>query len=141
MECKTNRFIVPSNKTLAWTADLRFQQGIPGRFNIFPCSGSFTEWIEAQSQHKSVYLRSGLYGNIDYPGSIEIHENGERTTVTRGDEKEDILVARGFVGEYLDFLSAVQSGTPTLSNFRNAAHTQKVGDAIESGLAFCESAE
>ena len=101
-------------------AYLRFASGMAGEMRILPCSGSSTERIEVHSQRRSLYLRAGLlYGAIDPPGSIEIHEGGRLVERIMGDEAMPRVVSGGFVGEYLDLFRAMRDGTPTRTIFHS----------------------
>lgn len=132
-ECAPSSVVVPTNGTWGWTAQLRFASGLAGAARILPCSGSSTEWIEVHSQRRSLYLRAGLlYGSIDPPGSIEIHEGGRLVERHLGDASMPRVVSCGFTGEYLDLFRAMRDGTPTRANLGNSVNSMRVCEEIEA---------
>ena len=130
--CRSTNVSVPTNSTQAWLCDLDFASGIAGRLKMLPCSGSAVEWIEVHSQCRSLHLHHGMYGKIDYPGTIWVHEGGELTETIHGDGELPRLVNEGFVGEYLEFFQTVASGGSTRSNFQNAVNSMRVAEGIET---------
>ena len=131
--CDTSPVTVATNLTRAWALQLRFATGLVGQMRILPCSGSSTEWIEVHSQRRSLYLRAGLlYGAIDPPGSIEVHEGGRLVERIMGDEAMPHVVSGGFVGEYLDLFRAMRDGTPTRANLANSINSMRLCEAIEA---------
>ncbi|MCJ7737214.1 MAG: Gfo/Idh/MocA family oxidoreductase, partial [Anaerolineae bacterium] len=130
--CRSTNVSVPTNATQAWLCDLDFASGLAGRLKMLPCTGSAVEWIEVHSQCRSLHLHHGMYGKIDYPGTIWVHEGGELTEIIHGDGELPRLVNVGFVGKYLEFFQAVAAGGPTRSNFRNAVNSIRVAEGIET---------
>lgn len=112
-------------------ARLRFGKDARLLLKIFPSSGSTYERIEAHSPERSLYF----YGpnTTDTPGRIEVHEKGRIRLAHRGSLKKDRLETWGLVGEWRDFLQAVRTGKPTLSNFQNAWTSMALAEAIEQG--------
>jgi len=130
-QCKTTAIELKTNGTEAWLADLDFENGLKGRLKILPCSGSETEWVEAHSQKRSLYLHYSIYSEIDYPGRIVVHENGKPKEVMEGDTNLPRLVSEGFVDEYIEFFRAVVDGSPTRSNLQNAVNSMRIAESIE----------
>ena len=110
-------------------ARLRFRNDARLLLKIFPACGSTYERIEAHSPDTSLYF----YGpnTTDTPGRIEVHEKGRIRLAHRGSAKQNRLETWGLVGEWRDFLQAIRTGKPTVSNFQNAWTGLALAEAIE----------
>jgi hypothetical protein len=84
----------------------------------------------------SAYLHSPQTYSSDYPGRIVLHRDGAEAESIEGNREESVVVNAGFLDEYLDLFSAVESGGVTISNFKNACSTMAVAEAIEQGASY-----
>ncbi|MBL8991791.1 MAG: hypothetical protein JNM63_00525, partial [Spirochaetia bacterium] len=110
-------------------ARLRFGKDARLLLKIFPACGSVYERIEAHSPETSLYF----YGpnTTDAPGRIEVHEKGRIRIAHTGRIKQNRLETWGLLGEWRDFLQAIRTGKPTISNFQNAWTSMALAEAIE----------
>lgn len=127
---RTEKRAIPSGKTNLWICQVSFESGIQGIMKFFPSSGSSVERYEFHGEARSIYLHCPQTYTSDHPGKIFIHEGGKLVSIISNNENNQI-VAAGFLDEYRDFFQAMREKSETLSNFRNAANTIRVAEAIE----------
>ncbi|UCF96198.1 MAG: Gfo/Idh/MocA family oxidoreductase [Spirochaetaceae bacterium] len=132
---QTERWKNPVNDTAVFLCQLQFDSGLRGIMKFFPCSGSSIERYEAHCNGTSAYLFSPQTYSSDYPGRIVIHREGKHEETVEGDDRLGMIINAGFVNEYLDFINALRTGQPGISNFSNAANTMRVAEAVESSLS------
>lgn len=129
----TEKIAIPSGKANLWICSIKFESGMHGIIKFMPASGSSIERYEFHGQVRSIYLHCPQTYTSDHPGAVIIHEGGKQKSVFHDDE-ENQLASAGFLDEYRDFFRSVREGTETVSNFRNAANTMRIAQAIqESG--------
>lgn len=127
-DCRATVF--QSGGSPAWLADLQFRSGVAGRMRILPCAGSMTEWLEAHSPERSLYMRYSMYG-ADYPGRIEVHEAGAPATTVEGDATLPRPANEGFVGEYRELLGLVLGQGRSRSTLAGSVNSMRVAEMIE----------
>ena len=88
-------------------------------------------------------FRSELHGvgfgcYMDMPGSIEIHEDDQKTVMggweVDGVAEEDVYKYEGVYTMHQHFIECIHSGTVPLTDIRDVIHTIKLVDMIEGNL-------
>lgn len=110
-----------------YTALIRFDNGVTGTIFGNRASGGRV-------------LRSELHGvgigcYMDIPGTIEIHEDNQKSTMggweVDGVAEEDAYLYEGTYTMHQHFIDCVQTGTVPSSDLRDVIHTIKLVDQIE----------
>ena len=120
-----------------WLARLTFASGLRGLIKFFPFAGISLESIEVHGDDVSLYLDSDQHFTDTTQGRITLCRNNKQNKIA----KRNIFVNReggrlthgGFVGEYLDFIAAVQTGKEPLSNLENSWTSMRAAEIIEQG--------
>jgi predicted dehydrogenase len=120
-----------------WLARLTFASGLIGLIKFFPFAGISLESIEVHGDDVSLYLDSDQHFTDTTQGRITLCRNNKQNKIA----KRNIFVNReggrltrgGFVGEYLDFIAAVQTGKEPLSNLENSWTSMRAAEIIEQG--------
>jgi predicted dehydrogenase len=120
-----------------WLARLTFASGLRGFIKFFPSAGISLESIEVHGDDVSLYLDSEQHFTDTTEGRITHYRNTKRNKIA----KRNVVINReggrlrrgGFVGEYLEFISAVQKRTSPLSNFGNSWTSMRIAEIIEQG--------
>lgn len=137
---RNTRFDHPDNKTLVRVAEITFAGGLHGLIKFFPCTGAQGERLEVHSARQTAHLCGPLWED---PGEIVIESATEHEVLhlqrpqrqrIAGPADAPEVVTRGIVGEYVEFLHAVEAGGPTRSNFQNSVNSMRVAEAIEQGV-------
>ncbi len=89
-----------------------------------------TEWFEVHSPRRSLYLRCSMYGS-DYPGRIDVHEDGKLVESISGDDRAHRLVNEGIVGEYRELFSLVNGTGTSRSTLAGSVNTMRIAGMIE----------
>ena len=120
-----------------WLARLTFASGLRGLVKFFPSAGVSLESIEIHGDDVSLYLDSDQHFTDTPKGSITLYKNTKQNKIAKRNvfvNRERGRLARGgFVGEYLDFITAVQTGREPLSNFENSWTSMRAAEIIEQG--------
>jgi predicted dehydrogenase len=120
-----------------WLARITFASGLRGLIKFFPSAGISLETLEVHGDDVSLYLDSDQHFTDTTEGSITIYKNTQQNKIA----KRNVFVNReggrltrgGFVGEYLDFIAAVQKRRSPLSNFGNSWTSMQAAEIIERG--------
>ena len=120
-----------------WIARLIFASGLRGLIKFFPNAGISLENIEIHGDDVSLYLDSQQHFTDTNEGRITICRNTKQKRLSTrhifGNREEDRLTRGGFVGEYLDFIAAIQKHRSALSNFGNSWTSLRAAEIIERG--------
>ena len=131
--CTGSRLRAQPQGVDGWSARFAFADGSILEALFLPTSGTSVERIEVHTPDTSVMARFGVYGEPDGDGNIEVHQQG-RVISSWVPMQDPPLVARGFVGEHLDLLSAVAEGRSPRSNIANAHSSLHWAERLEAEL-------
>jgi len=131
------RWFSEKNNNYNWLARLTFASGLRGFIKFFPSAGISLESIEVHGDDVSLYLDSEQHFTDTTEGRITHYRNTKRNKIA----KRNVVINReggrlrrgGFVGEYLEFIAAVQKRTSPLSNFGNSWTSMRIAEIIEQG--------
>ena len=111
---------------------LTFASGMPGLLKLFPRSGASVERYEVHGTDRSACFTCPAPFTGERRGRIVVHERGEVALDIVGRD-DDELATTGMLDQYRDFLRVFdEPAHATASNFRNAADTMRVAEAIEA---------
>ena len=120
-----------------WLARITFASGLRGLIKFFPFAGISLESIEVHGDDVSLYLDSDQHFTDTPEGSITIYRNTKQNKIAKRNVSVNCeggrLTRGGFVGEYLDFIAAVQKRRSPLSNFGNSWTSMRAAEIIEQG--------
>lgn len=120
-----------------WLARITFASGLRGLIKFFPSAGISLETLEVHGDDVSLYLDSDQHFTDTTEGSITIYKNTQQNKIAKRnvfvDREGGRLTRGGFVGEYLDFIAAVQKRRSPLSNFGNSWTSMQAAEIIEQG--------
>ena len=120
-----------------WLARLTFASGLRGLIKFFPFAGINQESIEVHGDDVSFYLDTDQHFTDTAEGRITLCRNTKQNKIAKKhlfvSREEDRLTRSGFVGEYLDLITAVQKCRSPLSNFGNSWSSMRAAEIIEQG--------
>jgi predicted dehydrogenase len=120
-----------------WLARLTFASGLRGLIKFFPNAGISLENIEVHGDDVSLYLDSQQHFTDTTEGRITLFKNTQHNKLSKRhifvNRKENPLTRGGFVGEYQDFVAAIQKHRSPLSNFSNSWTSMRAAEIVEQG--------
>ena len=132
-----DRWLSKEKNNYNWLARLTFDSGLRGLIKFLPAAGISLENIDVHGDDVSLYLESQQHFTDTTDGRITICRNTKQNKLSRRsifvNREEDPLTRGGFVGEYLDFIAAIQKCTLPLSNFGNSWTSMRAAEIIEQG--------
>jgi predicted dehydrogenase len=120
-----------------WLARITFASGLRGLIKFFPSAGISLESFEVHGDDVSLYLDSDQHFTDSIEGRITIYRNTKQNKIAErnvfANREGGRLTRGGFVGEYLDFITAVRKRRSPLSNFGNSWTSMRAAEIIEQG--------
>jgi predicted dehydrogenase len=120
-----------------WLARITFASGLRGLIKFFPSAGISLESIEVHGDDVSLYLDLDQHFTDTTQGRITLCRNNKQNKIAKRNVFVNCegggLTHGGFVGEYVDFIAAVQTGKEPLSNFENSWTSMRAAEIIEQG--------
>ncbi len=119
-----------------WSATLEFASGAAGRILIKPHAGGSIERFTVSGPECTVFAGGGLDWVCDYPGTIELHEDGKARKLPLPRKRlkaPDRIYWTGFFGEVLEFVESIEEGRPPSPSVAECVQSVKLAAMIQAG--------